>query len=106
LLVLLHSLLIDWLMIEPRNGWLDVVSLSHVEVLSEVLISAPPIEMNHGHSLVPLDLMEIGVSDIVFMSISWESSITVWTTVIFIVFTIVPSPLIHHTLLLLLSDQV
>jgi hypothetical protein len=93
-------------MIEPRHGWLDVVSLSHVEVLSEVLISAPPIEMNHGHSLVPLDLMEIGVSDIVFMSISWESSITVWLIIELIGVTIVPHPLIDHTFLLLLSDQV
>lgn len=93
-------------MVEPRHGWLEVVSLSHVEVLSEVLISAPPIEMDHGHSLVPLDLMEVGVSDIVFMSINWESSITVRTIIVLIVVTIMPSPLIHHALLLLLSDQV
>jgi hypothetical protein len=105
LLVLLHSLLIDWLMIEPRNGWLDVVSLSHVEVLSEVLISAPPVGVDHADSLISSNLMEVGVSDVVLLSISWHSEL-VWSTNELVNFTCVPQVLRDHTFLLLLGQQI
>ena len=82
------------------------MSLSHIEVLSEVLVSAPPIGMDHTDSLVSSHLMDVGISDIVLLSISWEPSVAVWTIIELIVLTNMPSPLIHHTLLLLLCDEV
>lgn len=33
--------------------------LAHLEVLSEVLVSAPPVEVNHVKTLVTSNLMEI-----------------------------------------------
>ena len=62
-------------MVESTHGWLHVVSLSHLEVLTEVLVSAPPVGMDHGHSLVSSDLMEVGVTHIVLLSIDWEPSV-------------------------------
>jgi len=46
------SIFVDRFMVESTDGWLDVVSLSHLEVLSEVLVSAPPVKMDHADSLV------------------------------------------------------
>ncbi len=45
------------------------MSLSHVEVLSEVLISAPPVGVDHGGLLVLANLMEVGVSHIVLIKL-------------------------------------
>ena len=64
-------------MIESRHRWFDVMSLSHIEVLSEALISAPPVGVDHAHSLISPDLMEVRVSNIILLSIDWETSITV-----------------------------
>ena len=82
------------------------MSLSHVEVLSEVLVSAPPVGMDHADSLISSNLMEVGVSNIVLLSIRWESSIGVWTIVELVVFSNVPSPLIHHIFFLHFSKKV
>ena len=51
------------------------MSFSHVEVLSEVLVSAPPVGVDHRNSLVSSNLMEVGVSNVILLSVSWESSI-------------------------------
>ena len=64
-------------MVESTESWLNVMSLSHIEVLSEILISAPPISVDHADSLISSNLMEVGVSNIVLLVISWHSSITV-----------------------------
>ena len=76
-----HGLLIDWLVVESAESWSDAVLLSHLEVLSQVLISAPPVEMDHAESLVPSVLMEVGVSNVVLLSIGWESEFSVWSIV-------------------------
>ena len=54
------------------------MSLSHVEVLSEVLVSAPPVGVDHADSLISSNLMEVGVSNVVLLSIRWESSVGMW----------------------------
>ena len=59
-------------MLESGESWLDSVSLSHLEVLSEVLVSAPPVSVDHGDSLVSSDLMEVGISHIIFLVISFH----------------------------------
>ena len=98
--VLLFNILIDLLVIEPRERWSDTVSLSHLEVLSEVLISAPPVGPDHVQSLVSSDLMEVGVSNVVLLSVSWESSVSVGCTVSFVSLTESISPVLNHLLLL------
>ena len=46
-------------MIKATQGWSDVVSLSHFKVLSEVLVSAPPVSMDHAYSFVSSNLVEV-----------------------------------------------
>ena len=46
-LVSLHGVFVKALVVEAGHGWLDVVSLSHVEILSKVLVSAPPVRVDH-----------------------------------------------------------
>ena len=82
------------------------MSLSHFEVLSEVLVSAPPVGVDHRDSLVSSDLMEVGVSNVVLLSISWESSVGVRAIVVLVNFSNVPLPFSNHTFFLLLGEQV
>lgn len=104
--VLLESFFVEWLVVESGHGWLDAVSLSHVEVLSEVLVSAPPVGVDHRDSLISSNLMEVGVSNVVLLSIGWESSIGMWGVVVLVDFSDVPLPLGDHALLLLLSQKI
>jgi hypothetical protein len=92
--------------VESTERWSDVVSLSHLEVLSEVLISAPPVGVNHANSLISSDLMEVGVSNIVFLVISRHSSITVRSRVVAVDLSNVPLPLLNHRFLLFLGNEV
>jgi hypothetical protein len=81
------------------------VSLSHVEVLSEVLVSAPPVSVDHADSLVSSDLMEVRVSDIVLLSICWESSVGMWAIVVLVDLSNMPFPLSDHAFFLLLGKE-
>ena len=93
-------------MIESTERWLDVVSLSHLEVLSEVLVSAPPVGMDHADSLVSSNLMEVGVSNVVLLVISWHSSITMRSRVMTVNLSNMPLPFFNHAFLLLFGDEV
>lgn len=90
--VLLSGVGVDLLVVESVEGWLDTVLLSHFEVLSEVLVSAPPVGPDHVQPLVSSDLMEVRVSHIVLLSINWESSVGVSGIVHFVGFTNSVSP--------------
>ena len=105
-MVLLHGGVVESLVLESREAWLDSVSLSHLEVLSEVLVSAPPVGVDHGDSLVPSNLMEVGVSNVVLLSIGWESSVGVRAIVVLVNLSNMPLPLSNHTFFLLLGEQV
>jgi hypothetical protein len=82
------------------------VSFSHIEVLSEVLISAPPVGVDHGDSLISSNLMEVGVSDVVLLPISWKSSVGVRGVVVLVDLSDVPFPLSDHAFFLLLGQKV
>ena len=105
-MVSLLSLIIETLVVEAGEGWLDTVSLSHVEVLSKVLVSAPPVGVDHADLLIFPNLMEVRVSDVVLLSISWESSILMISVVVPVGFTNVPFPVTNHALFLLLGEEV
>ena len=47
------------------------MSLSHLEVLPEVLISAPPVGPYHINLLVSLLLMEVGIPHVVLFPVNW-----------------------------------
>ena len=79
--------------------------LSHFEVLSEVLISAPPIGMDHTDLLVLPHLMEIGISDIILLPVGGEPSVGMGGIVMLIDFSDMPLPSRDHALLLLLSNK-
>ena len=93
-------------MIESRECWFDIVSLSHFEVLSEVLVSAPPVSVDHADSLVSSNLMEVRVSNVVLLSIRWHSSVGMRGIVVLVDLSDVPLPLGNHAFFLLLGEQV
>ena len=104
--VLSQSLVIDLLVSEAAESGLDSVSLTHVEVLSEHLVSAPPVGVNHADSLVAENLMRVRVSHVVLVTINGEASVRVRRVVVTVVLADVPLPLGNHVLLLLLGEQV
>ena len=59
LLVLLLDVAVDLLVVETIERRSDAVLLSHFEVLSEVLVTAPPVGPDHVQLLVSPDLMEV-----------------------------------------------
>ena len=93
-------------MVEAGHAGGNAISLSHVEVLSEDLVSAPPVSVNHGDSLVTQVLMEVSVSDVVLVAVDGETSVRVRRVVMLVVLSNVPSPFGNHVLLLLLGEEV
>ena len=104
--VLGEGLLVQIVVVEALHAGLDAVLLSHVEVLAEDLVSAPPVRVDHADSLVTQVLVEVSVSDVVLVSIDGEASVRVRRVVVLVVLANVPSPLGNHVLLLLLGQEV
>jgi hypothetical protein len=91
---------------ETGIGRTDVVLLSHLEVLAEVLVSTPPVGVNHTETFVSADLMEVSVAYIVLMSISRHTSVGMGLLVLVVGFTNVPSPFGSHVLFLVFADNI
>ena len=100
--VLGRSFLEDSLVGETTLRWLDVLSLAHFEVLAEVLVTAPPVHVDHAEALATANLMEVGVSHIVLDTIHWHPSVTVQGAVGLVDLADAPAPVVTHLLLLVL----
>ena len=87
-------------MVETRECWSNTVALSHLEVLSEVLVTAPPVGPDHVQTLVSTDLMEVRVANVVLLSVNRETAISVWGAVCLVDLTKSESPVLNHALLL------
>ena len=104
--VLAGGFLEDGLVGEARQSRSHIVLLAHLEVLAEVLVTAPPVQVDHIETLVTSDLMEVGVPHIVLDAIDWESSVTVELAVGGIGLTNSVAPVLNHLLLLVLDHNV
>ena len=93
-------------MLETGVRRADIVLLSHLEVLPKVLVSAPPVGVDHTETLVSANLMEVSVADIVLMSIGRHTSVRVSLVMLVVGFSNVPSPFGSHVLFLVFADNV
>ena len=84
---------------------LDVLLLAHFEVLAEVLVTAPPVHVDHVETLATANLMEVGISHIVLDTIDWHSSVTIQGAVLLVNLTDSPAPVVTHLLLLVLHHD-
>ena len=91
---------------ETGQGRLDVVLLAHLEVLAEVLVTAPPVQVDHAEALVTANLMEVGISHIILDTIGRESPVTVQVAVSLVVLSDSEAPVLDHSLLLVLDHDV
>jgi len=82
------------------HGWANIVFLTHFEVFTEVLITAPPIRVDHTKSLVSADLMEVRVSHVILFTISGETTVLNCSRMVFICLSNVPSPRCAHSFFL------
>ena len=98
--VLLFDIGVDLLVVETRESRSDTVTLSHLEVLSEVLIAAPPVGPDHIEALVTELLMEVGVTNVVRLSVDGESAVSVRGTVLLAYLSESISPVLDHAFLL------
>ena len=96
----------DGLVGEAGQGRLDVVPLAQLEVLAEVLITAPPVQVDHVQTLVTTSLMEVGVTNVVLDAVSGEPAIASGRTMSLGALTDSPAPVVDHALLLVLDEQV
>ena len=74
---LLPNIGVDLLVIESGESRSGSVTLSHLEVLYEVFIAAPPVGRDHIQTLVTACLIEDGVADVVLHSVDWKSAVSV-----------------------------
>jgi len=98
--VLLLDVGVDLLVVETGEGGSDSVALSHLEVLSEVLIAAPPVGPDHVEALVTADLMEVGVAHVVLLSVDGEAAVSVGCAVRLVGLTQAVAPVLDHAFLL------
>jgi len=102
--VLSDGLFVEGLVVEARIAGSDVVLLAHLEVLAEVLVSAPPVAHNGGGSLVPALLMEVGVSHGVLLDVVRHGAVGLDGVVLIRGFSVSPAP--HFTAAVLLHLDV
>ena len=104
--VLGSSLCEDGLVGEAGKSRLKILLLAHLEVFAEVLVTAPPVEVDHADSLVTAHLMEVGVPDVVLDSVGGESAITIELAVSLVSLTDSVAPVLDELLLLVLDHHV
>ena len=98
--VLLLDVGVDLLVVEAGQSGSDAVALSHLEVLSEVLVAAPPVGPDHIEALVAAGLMEVGVADVVLLPVDGESAVSVGGAVLLADLTESVPPVLQHAFLL------
>ena len=98
--VLLLDIGVDLLVVETGERWSDAVAFSHLEVLSEVLVAAPPVGPDHIEALVAAGLMEVGVADVILLSVDWEAAVSVACSVLLAHFTKSVAPVLNHAFFL------
>ena len=87
-------------MVETGERWSDAVALSHLEVLSEVLVAAPPVGPDHIETLVAAGLMEVRVADVILLSVDGEATVSVACAMLLANFTESVAPVFKHAFLL------
>lgn len=97
---------VDFIVVETSLGWSDTVLLSHLEVLTEVLVTAPPVQVDHAQSLVSSLLRVVRVFEIVLLSVNWETTILMGWAMLIVDLTNSVSPVRGHVLLHILNDSV
>ena len=82
------------------------MSLAHLEILSEVLVTAPPVSVNHAEALVAAHLMEVRVSHVVLLAVDRETTVSVSGSVLVVHLTEAVAPGRNHVFFLGLDDHV
>ena len=97
--ILRCNIVVDLLVIEAWIGWLNVVFFTHLEILAEILISAPPVGVNHTNTFVTFHLMEVRVTQVVLLTVCRETESS-WSTMFVVSFTKTVTPVMNHTFFL------
>ena len=100
--VLLRNIFVDFLVIKTAKRWSDVVLLAHFEVLTEVLVTTPPVRVNHAQTFVTSNLVDVRIAHVVFLPVGWVATILGRELVFAVGLTQSVAPVLNHLLLLVL----
>ena len=94
------------IVIESSLGRFDSVLLSHLEVLSEVLISCPPVCKGHGKTFFSGLLMQVRVSHIILLAVSRHSHAVVSKRLRSSNLSELVVPVLDHSFLLIFDEHI
>ena len=95
----------DRLVGEAGQCGFDVMPLAHLEVLAEVLVTAPPVKVNHIQALVSAHLMEVRVPHIVLNPVGRVSTVTVCLRMSLVRLTNAITPVVDQLLFLVFDHD-
>jgi hypothetical protein len=104
--VLLRNIVVDLFVVETGLAGSDVVALTHLEVLTEVLVTAPPVSVHHTESLVTANLMEVRVANVVLLAIGGETAVLVSGAVHVVGLSNTVAEMLNHLLFLVLNHNI
>ena len=104
--ILLGDFVVDLFVVKAFVRWTDIVLLTHFKVLTEVLVTAPPVGIDHAESLVAADLVEVGVTNIILNAIGWVTDLAVCWAVVLINLSDSVAPVGSHVLLFVFNHNV
>jgi len=99
-------LVIELFVTEARVGRANAFVLAHLEVFTEVLVTAPPVSVDHVKALVTECLMEVRVADVVLNAISGEAAAGTLGGVSGVGLSNTVSEVLNHFFLLVLNHNV
>jgi len=84
----------------------NAVTLAHLEIFAEVLVTAPPVKVHHAEALGTQSLMEVRVAHIVLFTVGRESPVSAAERLLGVGLAQMPAPALNHLLLLVLHHDV
>ena len=102
--VLFGHIVVDFPVLEARLAGLDAVGLAHFEVFAEVLVAAPPVQVDHTQTLVSALLVSVRVFQVVLLSIDGEAAVLMRGAMLVISLANHVAPVLAHALLTVLKE--
>ena len=103
--ILLGDVVEDLFVVKAGERGSDIVFLAHFEVLAEVLVAAPPVGIDHSEAFVTSDLMDVGVANIILLSVRWVATVLSSELMFVVRLTESVTPVFNHLLLLVLNHH-
>ena len=103
--ILLSDVVVNLFMVKSSKRRSNVILFAHLEVFSKVLVSTPPVSVNHTQTLVTSNLMDVRVANIILFTVSWVASVFGVQLVLAVCLADAVAPVLNHLLFLVLNHN-